>query len=434
MSANRLGIDFSQDYFDLVLADATGRLISPVKRYTHDRPGSQQACDYVLSLCQQHPADQLWIGGESTGLLWWHLFQSWATDPQLAELSPAFFLLNPQAVKQFRKATAHTDKTDPQDARLIVRYLGLPDHQLPLWFPDAASWPLRFLTRYRCRLSHQLASLKLQALSILYIKSSAFHLCQPFNDPFGAASQKILARYPTLDGLAQAPLEDLAQQLDEWGRQKFADPLQTAHQLHATAQRSYPISDPLAQTVQFILDGLLKLIQTYQAQIKRCDHYLAEYFSDDLDLAHLDAIPGIGPATAAGLAAEMRPTQRFFLADKFDLQHGVYRPRTLRDAQAAVAKIAGLWWPRKQSGQYDSPERHLPRACNPYLRYYLVEAAQHVREHVAEYGQFYQEKYREVPKHQHRRALLLTARKLARLVFALLHRHEAYQPRRCASA
>ncbi|RPJ36265.1 MAG: IS110 family transposase, partial [Chloroflexi bacterium] len=86
-------------------------------------------------------------------------------------------------------------------------------------------------------------------------------------------------------------------------------------------------------------------------------------------------------------------------------------PRTWGDAQAAAAKLAGLWWPRNQSGNRDSQERHMPKAANPYLRYYLVEAAQHVRDHLAEYDQFYQQKYRETQKHKHRRALVLTARK-----------------------
>ena len=39
MTANRMGIDFSQDYFDLCLADSNGQPIT-TKRFSHDRPGS----------------------------------------------------------------------------------------------------------------------------------------------------------------------------------------------------------------------------------------------------------------------------------------------------------------------------------------------------------------------------------------------------------
>ncbi|KIL40232.1 hypothetical protein SD70_14800 [Gordoniibacillus kamchatkensis] len=57
------------------------------------------------------------------------------------------------------------------------------------------------------------------------------------------------------------------------------------------------------------------------------------------------------------------------------------------------------------------------RTGNKYLRYYLVQVADSVRKHDAEYGEFYQKKYDEVPKHKNKRALVLSARKLVRLVF-----------------
>jgi hypothetical protein len=39
-----------------------------------------------------------------------------------------------------------------------------------------------------------------------------------------------------------------------------------------------------------------------------------------------------------------------------------------------------------------------------------------------EYATYYQRKYHEVSKHQHKHALILTARKAVRLIFALLHK------------
>ena len=39
---------------------------------------------------------------------------------------------------------------------------------------------------------------------------------------------------------------------------------------------------------------------------------------------------------------------------------------------------------------------------------------------------YYSKKYREVPKHQHKRALVLTARKLVRLIDALLRNNQIY--------
>ena len=68
----------------------------------------------------------------------------------------------------------------------------------------------------------------------------------------------------------------------------------------------------------------------------------------------------------------------------------------------------------------------MSRSGNPYLRYYLGEAANSVRKYIPEYAEYYARKYAEVPKHQHKRALALTSRKLVRLVFGLLVKNQLY--------
>ncbi|MES7218676.1 IS110 family transposase, partial [Cutibacterium acnes] len=57
-----------------------------------------------------------------------------------------------------------------------------------------------------------------------------------------------------------------------------------------------------------------------------------------------------------------------------------------------------------------------------------VQAADSVRKHDSDYRAFYQKKYDEVPKHKHKRALVLSARKLVRLVFMLLKTNKVYTP------
>jgi hypothetical protein len=225
-------------------------------------------------------------------------------------------------------------------------------------------------------------------------------------------------------------LEELSNQLKLLSRHALPDPDESARKLQEVVQLSYPLSPTVAASVHFVLCQLLDLIETYEKQLKSFDAFIAEQYADDLDIRHLDEIGGIGLVYAAGLVAELRPTERFFVDKHFDLHSGQLQPRSFHQAQAAAAKLAGLWWPRNQSGNFEAEDRRLPFACNPYLRYYLVEAANHVRENVAEYGQFYQRKFAEAKKHHHRRAIILTARKLLRLVFVLLHNHQAYQPRR----
>jgi hypothetical protein len=114
--------------------------------------------------------------------------------------------------------------------------------------------------------------------------------------------------------------------------------------------------------------------------------------------------------------------RRFTTGRKFDRAAGRWRERKYRDGQASVAKMAGLWWPRHSSGRFEGEDRHLARERNPYLRYWFVQAAHTLKKHRPDFEDFYRRKYNEVNNHQHKRALILTARKAVRLIFALLHK------------
>jgi len=68
----------------------------------------------------------------------------------------------------------------------------------------------------------------------------------------------------------------------------------------------------------------------------------------------------------------------------------------------------------------------LTKVGNGYLRYYFVLGADRLRQFNLEYKAYYWRKYHEVAKYQHKRALVLTARKLVRLVHALLTKNVPY--------
>ena len=72
----------------------------------------------------------------------------------------------------------------------------------------------------------------------------------------------------------------------------------------------------------------------------------------------------------------------------------------------------------------------MSKAGNRYLRYYLIEAANSVKNNVPEYKAFYRKKFDEVKTHQHKRALALTSRKLIRLIFGLLDNNQLYSAKK----
>jgi transposase len=148
-------------------------------------------------------------------------------------------------------------------------------------------------------------------------------------------------------------------------------------------------------------------IRSLQQQQKDLDKAIESYMK--LFPGILSSISGIGPVYSAGLIAEIGDIHRF-------------------NNQAALAKYAGISWTRYQSGGYEASNTRLILSGNKYLKYYFLEAANKVRMHDTEFKRYYISKFKEVPKHQHKRALALTARKLVRLVYSLLSTNQLYIP------
>jgi transposase len=155
------------------------------------------------------------------------------------------------------------------------------------------------------------------------------------------------------------------------------------------------------------------LIAAYESEMKAINKAIEKTLKglDPNAYQSLLSIPGIGPVYAAGIIAEIGSIGAF-------------------NSHDALAKYAGLVWRENQSGNFRADDTSLSKAGNSYLRYYLIEAANHVKNHVPEYAAFYSKKYDEVKTHQHKRALALTARKFIRLIFGLLANHQLYSQSR----
>jgi transposase len=397
-----VGIDVSRAHHDVCLVDDSGARLGKPVRVSNNRPGATELIAHVARAAPDY--ERVELGLEATGIYWWHLYRALARAPELAPYRPRLVVFNPKTVHGFRGAYTAMDKTDPDDAFLIaerLRFGRLPDHPPP----DPRSFPLQRLTRYRFHLVHTLVRAKAHALTLLFLAASEYDRLAPFSDPFGATSVAVLAELGGLDEVAAMALEDLAAFLDRRGRHRFADPTATARVLQQVAADSFRLDEEAAEPVRFALAHALAHIRFLTQQLAGLDRRIgAELGRFPTTLL---SVPGIGPVYAAGLVAEIGDVARFPDDD-------------------ALAKYAGLWWPRRQSGTFAAQDRPLSKAGNAYLRYYLCEAANSLRVHNEEYRRFYDRKYQEVTKHPHKRATVLTARKLVRLVHALLRTNQLY--------
>jgi transposase len=215
----------------------------------------------------------------------------------------------------------------------------------------------------------------------------------------------------TLDELAELPLEAFCNLIQEKGRGRFKQPERIAKAIQRAIRSSYRLGSVAQESIDIVLGILVCEIRALEKNIRELDKAIEQLVVVIPEYQCLTSIPGIGKVYAAGLIAEIGQIERF-------------------EDQTKLAKYAGLSWKVKQSGNYQSQNTPLTKQGNRYFRYYLVEAANSVKNYLPEYKAFYQSKCKEVPKHQHKRALVLTARKFTRLVDTLLRNHQLYTPPR----
>jgi transposase len=400
-----VGVDVAQDDARVCFLLSDGSEPRPRWTILNSLPGAEALSAELSRLCFLYQVEQLRIGLEATGLLWWHLARVLKDASALAPFSPQVYALNPHLVETFRKNFGALPKSDHADAFLIAERLRYGRHLPSPFHLDTRYAPLQRLTRFRQHLVQNLVREKNYFLSFLFLTFSSYGQVAPFGDPFGATSCAVLEELTT-EELAQLSLDDLATYLHHKGHGRFTDPSELAASLQRAARDSYRLDKVLQEPLRLVLGTTMASIRTLQQQLKALDKTIAQELATIPQT--LSSVPGLGPVWTAGLIAELGDISRF-------------------DDQGAIAQYAGLTWPSAQSGDFVAEDTEMSKRGNSYLRYYLVEAANSVRIHCPEYARYYAAKYAETPRHPHKRALVLTARKLVRLIDVLLREGRIYQ-------
>lgn len=398
------GIDVGSRKNALCCIDLSGKKIAKVKIFKNNLPSAQKIEDYLDSVCKENQIDTLIIGTEATNFYDFHLLTFFSSSTTLAPFSPIIYRINPKLIKNFKKSYPSCDNTDLTAAFFIADFLRFG--HLPHPFNANMDYlPLQRLTRFRAHLAKTIADEKNYFLSHLFLKYSAYDQVKPFSDTFGATSQAVIEEFLTVDEIVKASLEELIFFVCEKGKNRFTKPSDIADKLKQVARESYRIRPALAESVSIVLSTTMQNIRTLQKSLKQVDKAIENEFAAFPNT--LQSVDGLGPVYSAGIFSEIGDIKRF-------------------PSDAQLAKLAGLVWKRHQSGEFSAEETRMIKAANTHLRYYLIQAANSMRIHNDEYRAYYLKKYEEVPKHRHKRALVLTARKLVRLVYALLTKNQLY--------
>lgn len=401
-----IGIDISSTPGNVAaFLDSDGQRINKDFPFANNLSGAESFASKTLNLAESSNMDSISIGIESTGVYSWHLQNFLSSHQKLAQFNLKVYQINPKLTRNFKKAYPDLSKTDPIDAFVIadrVRFGRLP---LPV-SNDYIYLSLQRLTRYRFHLMQDIAREKTRFLTTLFFKFSNYKQDSPFSNLFGKTSSTVLTEFYSTDEIVSMSLEDLTSFLTEKGKNRFVEPLSIAKELKRIANLSYRLPDQMKQPINFILASSLHTIRSLEAQVKETDKAITREMA--MIKHSLLSVDGLGPILTAGIIAEIGDISRF---------HN----------QAALAKFAGLWWKKHQSGNFEAEETRLAKSGNKYLRYYLVEAANLLMIHNSNFKAYYTKKYAEVTKHQHKRALVLCARKLVRVIFSLLRSKKIYE-------
>ena len=400
-----VGADVHLDEIVLCVVDkAESHEVCERFHVTNNLPGAQAAATAIAAIAVSLGYSHIEIGWEATGMLWIPFHRYLSDCPQLQPFEPKLVCFNPQLVSKFKDGLVlRHPKNDKRDASTVAARLRIGE--LPLSYVPGDFWQgLRRLTRYRFHLSRNLSREKMRFQSYAYLKCSDWKRVKAFSDVFGATSIALLTEF-TIAELNHMPHDQLVDLISRRGRRHFQDPTATARKVRETLRSSYPIDPQMDEMITASLATAWDLIRFIKRSMKRLDKQIA-YYIDPIPNPII-SVSGLGAVITAGILAEIVDIHRFA-----EHKH--------------LAQYCGLTWEKRSSGNSVSHNTRLTKVGNKYLRYYFFMGANTLRRFNLEYKAFYWRKYNEVSKYRHKRALALTARKLVRLVHALLTKNVLY--------
>jgi transposase len=368
--------------------------------------GAKTISKRVVSVLTEKGLPAFAIGIEATGVYGDNLMCFFREDGALGKFERKLHVLNPKQVSKFKEAYNDLPKTDDVDAFVIADSIRFGRITTAVYMDDYRYTALRGLTRARYCAAQNLTREKQRFMNYLFMKCSGLAQEKVFSDRFGAAALAVLQEFQTPDDIADVNIEDLTVFIAEKGKNRSPRPDEIAKAVQAAARGSYRLPKTVIDSVNQVLSISISSMRAMEAQIKALDKEIERQLENIPN--PLISIKGIGKVFSAGIIAEIGDIKRF-------------------EGQAQLAKYAGLAWRRHQSGMFEAQNTRLIKSGNRFLKYYLCEAAFSLVRCDTEYKRYYNLKYKEVNKYQHRRALALTARKLVRLVFSLLKDNRLYR-------
>jgi len=385
-----VGVDISKDTFSAAGLDAEGNECFS-GFYSMDSDGFCKFLEIVTAHCQDR--QKVLVGMESTGCYHINLF-SFLTSQGI----PAV-VINPLLIANFAKRSLRKTKTDKKDARTIAKFLRENGEEISQLSISQDLQDLRDLARERESLSHLISATKVEIKRVL---RAIFPELESIADIYTRVMLRFLQVYPSARLVKAAKPKVLAQAL----RQPYVGHKLTfsAEDILRAAQSSVATASP---GKEIILKGKIATLLHLQERMDEMTKLLTDLCKATRveDLKILRSIKGVGPKTGVPFLAEMGSVENFSSHKKL-IAFAAMDPSVCQSGKnIGKSKLS------------KRGNRHLRRAI------YLMTAA--VVSKNAFFKAYFLRRKKEglIPQ----KALLATAHKLIRVIFAMLSHRTYFQ-------
>jgi transposase len=340
-----------------------------------------------------HHLEEVVVGFESTGAYGEPLVH------YLRQKPVKLVQVNPMHTKRMKELEGNSPgKTDRKDPRVIADIISL-GHALSVVVPEGAAAELRRLTLARERSIGRRTALYNQLQDLVFILFPEF--LQVIKDIKTKSAQYLLHHYPRPQDITKCGMEPLSSILKQVSRGKLGSA--QAQALYEAGAKSVGLREG-SQGILLEMEEIVFALEACNCFIEKLEGEMLPYLEQIPYRDSLLSVKGIGVITVAGLIGEVGDFRHF---------------HTLRE----VMKLAGLDLFEISSGKHQG-NRHISKRGRPLLRKLLYFAAINtVRKGGVMHACYQRYLERGMPK---TRALIAIARKLLRVLFALVRDHSHY--------
>ena len=388
-----LGIDVSKETFDACCIPSHGERLFNLSA-SMDRKGFEELIKQLSAL--SIPQEPVLVGMESTACYHINLYSF------LVSLGYSVMVINPLLISNFVKLQLRKTKTDKKDASVIAQFLLLNQDSLSQTILSSDISDLRDLSRQRESLVDQMSSTKSEIKRLL---SMTFPELEHISGIFTKSMLRLLCHYPSAGSIKQAKRSKIAKILIPGSYGKQTD--ESVERIVKAAQVSVGTS---SATKEIILRQKVSLLIQLEEHLRELTDILIELCQGKIqgDMDILTSMKGIGEKTAVNFLIEIGGDIKQFESHK------------------KVIAMAGLDPALYQSGKIDRKGR-ISKRGNRHLRRVIWLMTTKVIQFNERFKQYYLKRIKDgLP---YKKAVLATAHKLIRVMFAMLTNKTLFNPK-----